>query len=224
MLALMRRPDGNPAPLLVLQHAVGSFGRELCISYELDPGRGLVCDDTPGAGTARRRRPQRDLRGRAARRGRDLRGRGIDGGLRIRATGPGTPDLGRQHAQRPGDPTGPGECRVGRDGGPRRRRRPRCARRPASEQPERSGRRRSITSFGTRQAAVASSRCRTPCPRRRAWTRWPSRTWTRTGCNDVVAAGIYGTGMVHLGTGRAASTVARTCHRSATRTRPPPRG
>ena len=33
----MRRPDGNPAPLLVLQHAVGSFGRQLCISYELDP-------------------------------------------------------------------------------------------------------------------------------------------------------------------------------------------
>ena len=36
LLALMRRPDGNPAPLLVLQHGVGSFGRELCISYELD--------------------------------------------------------------------------------------------------------------------------------------------------------------------------------------------
>ena len=43
----MRRPDGNPAPLLVLQHAVGSFGRELCISYELDPEQ-LVCrHDTP---------------------------------------------------------------------------------------------------------------------------------------------------------------------------------
>ena len=49
MLALMRRPDGNPAPLLVLQHAVGSFGRELCISYELDPGE-LVCDATPVQG------------------------------------------------------------------------------------------------------------------------------------------------------------------------------
>jgi hypothetical protein len=35
MLALMRRPDGNPAPLLVLQHAVGSFGRQLCVSYDL---------------------------------------------------------------------------------------------------------------------------------------------------------------------------------------------
>ncbi len=43
MLALMRRPDGNPVPLLVFQHAVGSFGRELCISYELDPGQ-IVCD------------------------------------------------------------------------------------------------------------------------------------------------------------------------------------
>src|SRR4051794_17714083 len=35
MLTLMRRPDGNPAPLLVLQHAVGSFGRQLCVSYDL---------------------------------------------------------------------------------------------------------------------------------------------------------------------------------------------
>ena len=26
-LALVRRPDGNPAPLLALQHSVGSFGR-----------------------------------------------------------------------------------------------------------------------------------------------------------------------------------------------------
>jgi Ca2+-binding RTX toxin-like protein len=34
MLALARRPNGNPAPLLVFQHAVGSFGRELCISYD----------------------------------------------------------------------------------------------------------------------------------------------------------------------------------------------
>jgi Ca2+-binding RTX toxin-like protein len=49
LLTLMRRPDGNPAPLLVLQHAVGSFGRELCISYELEPGR-LVCNATPVQG------------------------------------------------------------------------------------------------------------------------------------------------------------------------------
>ena len=47
MLTLMRRQDGNPVPLLVLQHAVGSSGRELCISYELDP-ENLVCQpDTP---------------------------------------------------------------------------------------------------------------------------------------------------------------------------------
>ena len=45
MLTLMRRPDGNPAPLLVLQHGVGGFGRELCISYELDPEQ-LVCHTT----------------------------------------------------------------------------------------------------------------------------------------------------------------------------------
>lgn len=46
MLALMHRPDGNPVPLLLFQHAAGSFGRELCISYELDPAE-IVCDTTP---------------------------------------------------------------------------------------------------------------------------------------------------------------------------------
>ena len=49
-LTLMRRPDGNPAPLLVLQHGVGSFGRELCISYEFEPGAELVCNDAPVEG------------------------------------------------------------------------------------------------------------------------------------------------------------------------------
>ena len=49
VLALMRRPNGNPAPLLVFQHAVGSFGRQLCISYELD-GQALVCNPTPAGG------------------------------------------------------------------------------------------------------------------------------------------------------------------------------
>ena len=40
-------PGRQSAPLLVLQHAVGSFGRELCISYDLDPEQ-LVCrHDTP---------------------------------------------------------------------------------------------------------------------------------------------------------------------------------
>lgn len=48
MLTLMRRPDGNPAPLLVFQHAVG-MGRQLCISYELDPNQ-LVCNNTPVQG------------------------------------------------------------------------------------------------------------------------------------------------------------------------------
>ena len=43
------RPDGNPVPLLVLQHGVGGFGRELCISYQLDP-EALVCNDTPVEG------------------------------------------------------------------------------------------------------------------------------------------------------------------------------
>ena len=49
LLTLMRRPDGNPVPLLVVQHAVSSFGRQLCISYELDPAQ-LVCNSTPVQG------------------------------------------------------------------------------------------------------------------------------------------------------------------------------
>ena len=48
-LALVRRPDGNPAPLLALQHSVGSSGRQLCISYELD-SEALVCSPTPVQG------------------------------------------------------------------------------------------------------------------------------------------------------------------------------
>ena len=48
-LALVRRPNGNPAPLLALQHSVGSFGRQLCISYELD-SEALICSDTPVQG------------------------------------------------------------------------------------------------------------------------------------------------------------------------------
>ncbi len=44
------------------------------------------------------------------------------------------------------------------------------------------------------------------------------------GCNDVVAAGTYGTrDGAPRRRRRAASTAARTCHRSATGTRPPPR-
>ena len=62
MLTLMRRPDGNAVPLLVLQHAVGSFGRQLCISYELDPESSRV-QRHAGAGAARRRRPQRTAAG-----------------------------------------------------------------------------------------------------------------------------------------------------------------
>jgi RTX calcium-binding nonapeptide repeat (4 copies)/FG-GAP-like repeat len=49
LLALTRRPDGNPVPLLVIQHAVGQFGRQLCLSYELDPAQ-LVCNATPVQG------------------------------------------------------------------------------------------------------------------------------------------------------------------------------
>lgn len=47
-LALMRRPDGSPAPLLVFVHSTGS-GTQLCISYNVDPLESLVCDATPAA-------------------------------------------------------------------------------------------------------------------------------------------------------------------------------
>jgi hypothetical protein len=47
VLALMRRPDGNPAPLLVLQRAVGQFGRQLCVSYDLAT---TSCSPTPVQG------------------------------------------------------------------------------------------------------------------------------------------------------------------------------
>src|SRR3954447_2862224 len=49
MLALIRRPDGNTTPLLVFQHAQGSFDRRLCASYELDPSL-LVCDTNSDQG------------------------------------------------------------------------------------------------------------------------------------------------------------------------------
>jgi Ca2+-binding RTX toxin-like protein len=44
MLALTRRPDGNPVPLLVFQGTVGP-NRRLCTSYELDPGQ-VICGTT----------------------------------------------------------------------------------------------------------------------------------------------------------------------------------
>jgi hypothetical protein len=49
MLTLMRRPDGSNVPLLVYQRAMGSFGRELCVNYNLDPGE-HACAATPVQG------------------------------------------------------------------------------------------------------------------------------------------------------------------------------
>ncbi len=76
MLTLMRRPDGNPVPLLVFQHAVGSFGRQLCISYELDPGSAACATPRPVQGPLAVGDLNGDRRGRAARRDRDLRAGG----------------------------------------------------------------------------------------------------------------------------------------------------
>ncbi len=48
VLALVRRPDGNPVPLLAFQHAVG-LSRELCITY--DPAQpGPICNTTSAGG------------------------------------------------------------------------------------------------------------------------------------------------------------------------------
>ena len=98
-LALVRRPNGNPAPLLALQHSVGSFGRQLCISYELD-SEALICSRHAGPGPARRRRPRRGGGRRAARRDHDHPRRRPAGRLRLR---PSDPDvLHQQRAHRPG--------------------------------------------------------------------------------------------------------------------------
>jgi Ca2+-binding RTX toxin-like protein len=45
MIALVRRPDGNPTPLLALMHQTAT-GAQLCIDYDVtDPG--LACNSTP---------------------------------------------------------------------------------------------------------------------------------------------------------------------------------
>jgi hypothetical protein len=49
LLALVRRSDGNPVPLLAFAHGVGSFGRQLCISYA-PADTDLVCNPTTAIG------------------------------------------------------------------------------------------------------------------------------------------------------------------------------
>ena len=199
MLTLMRRPDGNPVPLLVFQHAVGSFGRQLCISYELDPGSAGLQRHV-GAGPL----AVGDLNGTAAGVPPDevvtSEGGGRWGSSASRAV-PGTPVTWSDSTRDvPGDPAGQAglesaavgdldndsdlDVLVGQ---------------PVNSL---SARVDSIHYFRWDPAAApASSRWPRRCPRRRASTRWPIADVDADGCNDVIAAGTYGTGMVHLGNG-----------------------
>jgi hypothetical protein len=194
MLTLMRRPDGNPIPLLVLQHAVGSFGRQLCISYELAPGQ-LVCSDTPVQGPL----AVGDLNGSAAGVPPDeiVTSEGADQ-MGIFGFAPQFPlDWSDGTRTVPGDPAGqPGlesatlgdldndhdlDVLVGK---------------PVNSL---SARVQSIHYFkwdpgGLEQ--VATPLASTPGVDAVAIADVDADT-----CNDVVAAGTYGTGMVHLGNG-----------------------
>lgn len=217
MLALMRRPDGNPAPLLVLQHAVGSFGRELCLSYELNPDQ-LVCDTAPVQGPL----AVGDINGTYA---------GVPpdevvtsaGGALMRVFGFTSPPLTWGDSTRSVPVTQLGQASVES-----------AAMGDLDDdgdidvlvgQP--------VNSLSPRVASIhyflwdpvgsgGLEQVPHPCSRRRAWTRWPSRTWTRTGATTWSPPASTARGWCTSATGRAASTVARTCHRSGTRIRPPP--
>jgi hypothetical protein len=197
MLTLMRRPDGNPVPLLVLQHAAGSFGRELCISYELEPGQ-LVCNSTPVQGPL----AVGDLNGSAA---------GVppdeivtsEGGAKMGIFGfaPVFP-LSWNDSTRdvPGDPQGqPGlesatvgdldddgdlDVLVGQ---------------PVNSL---SARVNSIHSFKWDPAGSSGlEQVATPLPSTPGVDAVAIADVDGDACNDVLAAGTYGTGMIHLGDG-----------------------
>ena len=207
----MRRPDGNPAPLLVLQHA--AISRQLCISYELDPEQ-LVCNATPAAGPL----VVGDLNGSVAgvppdeviaSEGGDKMGifgfapqfplvwgessRTVPGGIESAALGDidGDRDLDVISA-RPVNSLAARENSI----------------HYAKLNPSGSG---------------GLSRSRQRFPPRRGSTPWPSPTWTANGCNDIVAAGAYGTGMIHLGNCHAGFDGGTTSRRSAITTRALPR-
>ncbi len=99
----------------------------------------------------------------------------------------------------PGDPPGAPGLESAAHGRPGQRLRPRCGGRPAHQQPGMLGRTRSTTSSGTRPAAAASSRLPHALPSTPGVDAVAVDDVDADGCNDVVAAGTYGTGMVHLG-------------------------
>ena len=195
VLALMRRPNGNPAPLLVLQHAVGSFGRQLCISYELD-GEALVCNLTPVAGpmvvadingSVPDVPPDEILTGVA---GAKLGIFGFAPQLPLSWGSPSTRDV-------PGDPGGPAGFESAAIG-------------DLDNDGDRdvlvgqyvnslSARVQSIHYF--KMNAVALDQVATPLASTPGLDAVSIADVDGDGCNDVVGAGAYGRGMIHLGNG-----------------------
>jgi hypothetical protein len=193
LLALTRRPDGNPVPLLALQRAAAPSGRRLCVSYELDAAQ-LVCHATPVQGPL----AVGDLNGTAA---------GVppdeivtsEGGATMGVFGWTGPPLVWSDSVRtvPGDPMGSAGLEsatlgdIGDDG----------------DLDVLVG--KPVNSLSARVASIHYFE----------WTATGLEQVARTlpstpgvdgvaiadvdgdGCNDVVAAGTYGTGMIHLGDG-----------------------
>ena len=198
VLALMRRPNGNPAPLLVFQHAVGSFGRQLCISYELD-GEALVCNPTPVAGPM----VVADINGSVADVPPDEIVTGVASDkLGVFGFAPRLPLDWASASTRtvPGDPTGPAGFESAAVG-------------DLDDDGDRdvlvgqyvnslSPRVQSIHYF---KMDVAGSgvldQVATPLPSTPGLDAVAIADVDGDGCNDVVGAGAYGRGMIHLGDG-----------------------
>ena len=195
VLALMRRPNGNPAPLLIFQHAVGSFGRQLCISYELD-GEALVCNLTPAGGPM----VVADINGSVA----DVPPDEIVTGVAPNKLGvfgfvPQLPLDWASVSTRdvPGDPGGPAGFESAAIG-------------DLDDDGDRdvlvgqyvnsvSARVRSIHYF--KMNAVALDQVATPLPSTPGLDAVAIADVDGDGCNDIVGAGAYGRGMIHLGNG-----------------------
>ena len=208
-LALVRRPNGNPAPLLAFQHGVGSFGRELCISY--DPSdNDPHCNHTAIQGPLAVGDLNGPIPGRAARRDRDRSGRRRakqpDGRFRLLAPAAVGP-VGQRSACR-------GRWRrVGRDRRPRRERPPRRARGPVREQ---RGRPRGVDPLLQDGAARAPAGRARRCRRSRGSTPWRSPTSTATAATTWLAPATTAAAWSTSATAPGTSPTARTCRSSAT--------
>ena len=186
-LALVRRPDGNPAPLLALQRAVGSFGRKLCISYELDP-EALICGSAPVQGPL----AVGDLNGAFAGVPPDEILTGLGGGeLGIFGFAHQIPTyfansvrpVPAASSRRPSATSTATAPRRARRPDHQQRQRPRGLdpRLPDGRDRARAGGHAAAVDAGLDAVAIADV--------------------DGDGCNDVVGAGGYGRGMIHLGDG-----------------------